>query len=85
VRGVRCAVYMGALSAIRHNPEIRAFYKRLRDAGKPEQLAHIAADRKIIVILNANLRDAKIGLPFLHSTQLLPLAPLRPQLRPRES
>lgn len=56
--GVRCALYMAALSAIRFNPDIRAFYKRLRDQGKPRKVAHIAAARKIIVILNARLRDA---------------------------
>jgi transposase len=57
--GVRCALFMAALSAIRHNPEIKTFYKRLRDQGKPQKVAHIAAARKIIVILNAKLRDAK--------------------------
>jgi transposase len=56
--GVRCALFMAALSAIRHNPEIRAFYQRLRASGKPQKLAHVAAARKIIVILNAMLRDA---------------------------
>jgi transposase len=59
--GVRCALFMAALSAIRHNPDIRTFYKRLRDQGKPQKVAHIAAARKIIVILNAKLRDAKIA------------------------
>ena len=57
--GVRCALFMAALSAIRCNPEIRAFYKRLRDNGKPQKVAHTAAARKMIVILNAMLRDAK--------------------------
>lgn len=56
--GVRCALYMAALSAIRFNPEIRDFYKRLRNNGKPQKLAHIAAARKIIVIANAMLRNA---------------------------
>lgn len=56
--GVRCALFMAALSAIRHNPEIRAFYQRLRAGGKPQKVAHVAAARKIIVILNAMLRDA---------------------------
>jgi transposase len=59
--GVRCALFMAALSAIRHNPDIRAFYKRLRHQGKPQKVAHIAAARKIIVILNAKLRDAKLA------------------------
>jgi transposase len=56
--GVRCALFMAALSAIRFNPEIRAFYRALRARGKPQRVAHIAAARKIIVILNARLRDA---------------------------
>lgn len=55
---MRCALFMAALSAIRHNPEIRAFYQRLRAGGKPQKVAHVAAARKIIVILNAMLRDA---------------------------
>lgn len=57
--GVRCALFMAALSAIRHNPEIKAFYRRLRDQGKPQKVAHVAAARKILVILNAKLRDAQ--------------------------
>ncbi len=60
--GVRCALFMAALSAIRHNPDIKTFYKRLRDQGKPQKVAHIAAARKIVVILNAKLRDANAQL-----------------------
>lgn len=61
--GVRCALYVAALSAIRFNPGIKAFYKRLREQGKPQKVAHIAAARKIIVILNAMLRDANPAQP----------------------
>lgn len=61
--GVRCALFMAALSAIRHNPDIKAFYKRLRDQGKPQKVAHIAAARKIVVILNAKLRDMNQKVP----------------------
>lgn len=56
--GVRCVLYMAAVSAIRHNPDIRIFYQRLRAQGKPGKLALIAAARKLVVILNAKLRDA---------------------------
>ena len=56
--GVRCSLYMASVSAIRHNAEIRVFYKRLRAAGKPAKVALIAAARKLVVILNAKLRDA---------------------------
>ena len=54
---VRCALYMAALSASRCNPPIRAFYERLRAAGKPKKLALTACMRKLLVILNAILRS----------------------------
>ena len=43
--------------ASRHNPVIRAFYQRLLAAGKARKLALTAAMRKLLVILNAMLRD----------------------------
>jgi transposase len=54
---VRCALYMATLVASRHNPVIRAFYQRLVAAGKVRKLALTAAMRKLLVILNAMLRD----------------------------
>ncbi len=54
---VRCALYMATLVASRHNPVIRAFYQRLRASGKAPKLALTAAMRKLLVILNAMLRD----------------------------
>lgn len=52
---VRCALYMGTLSAIRANPPVRDFYKRLRNQGKPGKLAIVAAMRKLITTANAVL------------------------------
>jgi len=49
---VRCALYMATISAIRVNPPIKAFYKRLREQGKPAKLAITAAMRKLIIIAN---------------------------------
>ena len=43
--------------AIRHNPVLTAFYQRLVAAGKVRKLALTAAMRKLLVILNAMLRD----------------------------
>jgi transposase len=60
---VRVALYMAALSAIRHNPEIKAFYQRLRASGKLKKVALIAAARKLLVRLNAMLRDKKPWQP----------------------
>lgn len=54
---VRSMLYMPALSAVRANPRLRTFYKRLVDAGKPKKLALIAAMRKLLVTLNAMMRD----------------------------
>ncbi len=54
---VRAVLYMAALVAVRHNPILRAFYQRLVAAGKAKKLALTAAMRKLLVILNAMLRD----------------------------
>lgn len=55
--GVRSALYMAVLSAARYNPVVRAFYARLRAAGKAVKVAQVAAMRKLLVILNAMVRD----------------------------
>jgi transposase len=54
---VRAVLYMATLVASRHNPAIRAFYDRLVAAGKAKKLALTACMRKLLVILNAMLRD----------------------------
>jgi transposase len=53
---VRAALYMAALVATRHNPQIRTFYQRLRAAGKPRKVALVACMRKLLLICNAVLR-----------------------------
>jgi transposase len=59
----RCSLYMAALVASRFNPVIAAFYRRLRDAGKPAKLALTACMRKLLVMLNAILRDRRPWQP----------------------
>ena len=54
---VRSALYMGALVASRHNPVIRDLYTRLVAAGKQKKVALVACMRKMLVILNAMIRD----------------------------
>ncbi len=63
--GVRCALYMAALVAVRHNPPLRAYYKRLRDAGKPAKVALVAVMHKLVIILNAIVRDNKPWNPAI--------------------
>jgi transposase len=53
---VRTCLYMAALSATRYNPELRAFYQRLRARGKPGKVALVAVMRKLLVILNSIAR-----------------------------
>ncbi len=55
----RKALYMAALVASRHNPMITAFYAHLLDAGKPKKIALVACMRKLLVMLNAMVRDNK--------------------------
>jgi transposase len=54
---VRQALYMATLTAIRCSPTIRAFYDRLITAGRPSKEAHVACMRKLLVRLNAMVRD----------------------------
>jgi transposase len=54
---VRCALYMAALVASRHNPVIKAYYTRLRDAGKPRKVALVAAMHKLLLHLNSILTE----------------------------
>jgi transposase len=41
---------MAFLVAIRHNPPLRAFYRRLRSADKPARLALAAVIRKLLTM-----------------------------------
>jgi transposase len=60
---VRAALFMGALVATRHNPTLKAFRDRLVANGKPKLVAIIATARKLLVILNAIIRDNKPWTP----------------------
>lgn len=56
-RRVRQALYMAAVVTLRTRSPLKAFYDRLRNAGKPAKVALIALARKILVTLNAMLRS----------------------------
>lgn len=61
---VRAALYMATLAAVtRHNPVLNAFYRRLLASGKAKKVALIACMRKLLVTLNAILRDRSPWLP----------------------
>jgi transposase len=48
---VRTARYMPTLTAIRHNPALQVFYRRLIERGRPAKVAITACMRKLLVIL----------------------------------
>lgn len=54
---IRPILHMVVLAAIRSNPAISAFAKRLAAKGKPHRLVFAACARKVIVTLNAMMRD----------------------------
>jgi transposase len=56
---VRTALFIGAQVAKRWNPPLKAFYERLIATGKSKMAATIAVARKLLVILNAILRDRR--------------------------
>ncbi len=64
---VRTALYMATLAATRYNPTIQSFYTRLLAAGKPKKVALTACMRKLIIILNAILRDQQPWNPTLQT------------------
>lgn len=59
---VRCALYMSALSAVRHEPILKAFYLRLRQRGKKPLVALTAVMRKLIVLMNRLLKNDHFSL-----------------------
>jgi transposase len=58
---VRCVLFMSTLAAIRFNPVIARFYRRLLAAGKTKMVAMVACMRKLLTILNAMLKS---GTPW---------------------
>ncbi|MCF7645170.1 IS110 family transposase [Pseudochrobactrum asaccharolyticum] len=54
---VRDALYVAALPAIRFDPAMKAFFLRLKQQGKPGKVALVAVMRKMIIILNARMRE----------------------------
>ncbi len=59
---VRRTLYLASLHASRRNPILKAFYQRLRAAGKPGKVALTAVARKLLVLLNAALKNPQLSL-----------------------
>ena len=55
----RNVLYMAALSAAMHNPDLQRVCRRLKAAGKSHKVAIVAVMRKLIILANVLLRDAR--------------------------
>jgi len=67
---VRTVMFMGMMSAMQCNPVFKATYQRLVTAGKPKKVAIIACLRKMVVMLNAMVRDGQHWNPVLELKSL---------------
>lgn len=59
----RNILYMAAVVAVRWNPYLKAFYNRLRQAGKPFKVAITAAMRKLLLLANTLLKEDRVWSP----------------------
>ena len=68
IRGGRAAIrtglYMAAVAAARCNPDLKAFYKRLRARGKPFKVAITAVMRKLLVLANTLITQDRLWTPI---------------------
>jgi transposase len=62
---LRHALYLAAFTGRRCNAPLRALYERLRAAGKPVKVCLIACARKLLIMLNAMMRDRSPWNPQL--------------------
>ena len=57
---LRATLYMAALAASRFNSDLRTFYRRLTEGGKPPKLALTAVMRKLLTLANALIRENRL-------------------------
>lgn len=58
--GPRSILFVIARMVAKYDPHLGAFHQRLKAAGKEKMVIRIALARKLLVILNAKARDARI-------------------------
>lgn len=60
---LRKTLFMPALVAVQYNPDLKRFYQRLLENGKPKKLALVAAMRKLLILSRAILISQKPFVP----------------------
>lgn len=58
-RALRHVLFQAALVASHHNPVLKTFADRLRDAGKPHKVIVTAVARKLVTIVNALIKSGQ--------------------------
>jgi transposase len=71
---LRRTLYLATLAATRWNPPIKAFYTRLRAAGKPAKVARCAAARKLLHLAWAVVTKGRAFDPTYAQTHATPPA-----------
>lgn len=54
---IKSAIFMAAMAARRHHPQLKPFFERLTQNGKKPMVALTAVMRKLITFANAKIRD----------------------------
>ncbi len=54
---VRTTLFMAVFTSVHHSPVIKRFYQRLMASGKHKKVALTACNRKMVILLNAMIRD----------------------------
>lgn len=62
---LRAALWMPTLVAVRHNPWLRAYYQRLRAAGKLPKVALVAAMHKLLCAIYSVAKNRRPFVPHL--------------------
>jgi transposase len=62
-KSVRSAMFVAAMGAVRSDPDFKQFRDKLVAAGKPKLVALVAVARKLLIILNAMMRDKRRWQP----------------------
>ena len=65
-RALRHVMFQAALVAAHHNPSLKIFAERLRQAGKPHKVIITAVARKLVILANALCRSRQKWAPSTH-------------------
>ena len=59
----RRLLYMPAMTAIQHNPDLAKTYQALRERGKPGKVALVAVMRKLLILANTLIQQDRLWTP----------------------